>query len=149
MKKLIPLLALATLCLYPTRLDAHCQVPCGIYDDQLRADLIAEDITTIEKAMQQITELSGQTPVNYNQLVRWINTKEFHAGDIQKIVSEYFLTQRIKPDTDRYEEKLKVLHGMLLAAMRCKQTTDLENVKQLRDLLKQFEVLYFGHTHRD
>lgn len=143
------LVAVLALSLWPARLQAHCQVPCGIYDDQLRADLIAENITTIEKAMQQITELSGQTPINYNQIVRWVNTKEFHATDIQKIVSEYFLIQRIKPDTDRYEEKLKVLHGMLLAAMRCKQTTDLANVKQLRDLLKQFEVLYFGHTHRD
>jgi len=149
MKKVLPGFALLALLVLPTELYAHCQVPCGIYDDQLRADLIAEDITTIEKAMQEITELSGQTPINYNQIVRWINTKEFHAGDIQEIVSEYFLTQRIKADTEKYEEKLKVLHGMLVTAMKCKQTTDPANVKELRDLLKQFEVLYFGHSHRE
>jgi len=75
---------------------AHCEVPCGIYDDQARTDMIAEHITTIEKAMKQITALSGQSPVNYNQAVRWVMTKEEHATKIQTIVSQYFLTQRIK-----------------------------------------------------
>ena len=48
---------------------AHCEVPCGIYDDQARTNAIAEHITTIEKAMKQITELGSQSPVNYNQIV--------------------------------------------------------------------------------
>jgi len=54
--------------------------------------------------------------------------------------------QRLEPDQEKYAEKLAVLHKMLLAAMKCKQTTDLSNVNQLRSLLKEFEVLYFGHS---
>lgn len=127
---------------------AHCEIPCGIYDDQARADLIAEHIKTIEKSMNQVVELSGQTPVNYNQLVRWVNNKEQHANEIQHIVTQYFMTQRIKPDQENYEKKVTVLHKMLLAAMKCKQTTDLANVKALGSLLKEFEGLYFGHSHR-
>ena len=34
---------------------AHCEIPCGIYDDQLRAKLIAEHATTIEKSMKKIS----------------------------------------------------------------------------------------------
>lgn len=127
---------------------AHCEIPCGIYDDQARADLVAEHIKTIEKSMNQIVELSGQTPVNYNQLVRWVNNKEHHASEIQHVVTQYFMTQRIKPDQENYEKKLTVLHKMLLAAMKCKQTTDLANVNDLSSLLKEFEELYFGHSHR-
>jgi nickel superoxide dismutase len=127
---------------------AHCEIPCGIYDDQARADLIAEHIKTIEKSMNQVVELSGQTPVYYNQLVRWVNNKEHHANEIQHIVTQYFMTQRIKPDQENYEKKVTVLHKMLLAAMKCKQTTDLANVTTLTSLLKEFEGLYFGHTHR-
>ncbi len=129
------------------RLMAHCQMPCGIYDDELRAKMIAEYITTIEKSMNQIVELSKQSPVNYNQLVRWVNTKEEHAGEIQEVVSDYFLTQRIKPEDKDYEKKLKVLHSMLVSAMKCKQTTDLANVEALRTQLKEFSALYFDHTH--
>lgn len=127
---------------------AHCEVPCGIYDDRLRTDLIAEHITTIEKSMKMIVKLSKSDPVNYNQLVRWTNNKETHAVQIQHVVSQYFMTQRIKPDQNKYAEKLAVLHKILIFAMKCKQTTDPANVDTIRSLLKEFEILYFGHSHR-
>jgi nickel superoxide dismutase len=122
---------------------AHCEIPCGIYDDHMRIHMIEEHVTTIEKSMQQIVELGGQTPVNYNQVVRWVTNKEHHADELQHIVTQYFLTQRIKPDQKDYEKKLTVLHKMLLAAMKCKQTTDLAHVADLRSLTKEFEGLYF------
>ena len=125
---------------------AHCEVPCGIYDDELRARLIAEHITTVEKAMKQITSLSREKPLNYNQMIRWVTNKETHAEEIQHIVTQYFMTQRIKPDQKKYTEKLEVLHQILLSAMKAKQTVDLGHIQNLRKLLKKFEELYFGHT---
>jgi nickel superoxide dismutase len=122
---------------------AHCEIPCGIYDDHMRIHLIEEHITTIEKSMKQIVDLSGQTPVNYNQLVRWVTNKEHHADELQHIVTQYFMTQRIKPDQKDYEKKLTVLHKMLLATMKSKQTTDVAHVNELRSLTKEFEGLYF------
>ena len=127
--------------------EAHCEIPCGIYDDELRANLIYEHTTTIEKSMQKISELSKQNPVNYNQLIRWVSNKEDHATQIQNIVSQYFMTQRIMPDTKQYTEKITLLHQMLQAAMKCKQTTDPAQIQTMRSLLKEFEVLYFGKSH--
>ena len=126
---------------------AHCEIPCGIYDDQLRVQLIAEHATTIEKSIKQILELSKASPTNYNQLVRWVSNKEKHATEIQHIVSQYFMTQRLKPDQEKYSEKLILLHKMLIAAMKCKQTTDLSQVSVLRTHLKEFELLYFDTNH--
>ena len=40
-------------------LSAHCQVPCGIYDDASRIILIKENFQTIKKSMDQIEKLSG------------------------------------------------------------------------------------------
>lgn len=126
---------------------AHCEVPCGIYDDQMRLDMIAEDITTIEKSMKMIKDLETEKPTNWNQLVRWIKNKEDHADRLQHSVSQYFLTQRIKPDTEKYPEQLAVLHKMLLAAMKSKQSLDSSHVDTLRSLLKEFSTLYLGHSH--
>jgi nickel superoxide dismutase len=126
---------------------AHCEIPCGIYDDQLRTQLIAEHAMTIEKSMKQIMELSKANPADYNQLVRWVTNKDNHATEIQHIVSQYFMTQRIKPDQEKYSEKLILLHKMLIAAMKCKQTTDLSHVNELRAYLKEFELLYLGGSH--
>jgi nickel superoxide dismutase len=134
----------ALILLWSSVAAAHCEIPCGIYDDQMRIRLIAEDITTVEKAMKRIGDLSNEKSVNYNQLVRWISNKEEHATRIQHTVTQYFMTQRIKPDQEKYTEKVTLLHQMLIAAMKCKQTTDLEHVVTLRMLLKKFETLYFG-----
>ncbi len=144
-KELIVFLALVIVgATGQSALYAHCEIPCGIYHDQLRIEMIREHITTVEKSMNEIIRLSAETPVNYNQLVRWIDNKEAHADYIQEIVSQYFLTQRINPGQEKYEARLAVLHQMLVAAMKCKQTLDLTNVKALRDLTDNFVDFYFS-----
>jgi nickel superoxide dismutase len=127
---------------------AHCEIPCGIYDDEMRVRMIAEHITTIEKSMNQIVRLRGQKAGDGNQRVRWVMNKEDHANALQHIVSQYFMTQRIKLDTEKYSQKLSVLHKMLVYAMKCKQTTDFSHITMLRSLLKEFQGLYFDHSHK-
>lgn len=129
--------------IFSAHIYAHCEIPCGIYDDEMRIDMINEHITTIEKAMNTIIELEKDGHNHYNQLVRWIVNKEDHATELQWIVSQYFMTQRIKTDTKDYEKKLKLLHQMLIYSMKCKQTTDLANVTTLKKLVKDFQALYF------
>jgi nickel superoxide dismutase len=126
---------------------AHCEIPCGIYDDEARIDMLAEHITTMEKSMKMIIGLGKTKPINYNQLVRWITNKEDHADAFQEIVSRYFMTQRIKPDMKNYNKLLTALHQMLVSAMKCKQTTDLANIETLRTLLKELRMLYLGQGH--
>ena len=131
----------------------HCEVPCGIYGDSLRIALIDEHIRTVEKAMNQINELSKEANPNYNQLVRWVFNKEEHAKEIQHIVSQYFLHQRIKlvdkSDKKKYNKyitQLSGLHEMLVYTMKCKQTTELDNVNKLKLAVEAFEDSYF-HKH--
>lgn len=130
---------------------SHCQIPCGIYDDQLRFNVIEENILTIEKSMKQIGELSKLPDKNFNQIVRWTLNKENHADEIAHIVSYYFLAQRVKPADQKdpkalkeYLAKITVLHEMIVQAMKAKQTTDLAHAEKLRSLLKVFHKLYFG-----
>ena len=140
--------------LIPAAAFAHCQVPCGIYDDAMRIGMIEEHIRTIEKAMSQIDVLSSDEPLNHNQIVRWIMTKEEHAIEIQEIVSDYFLTQRIKPGPvgdeearQEYHTMLAELHHMLLLAMKCRQSVDTEIPAQLVEATEAFCLSYFGEAH--
>ena len=119
---------------------AHCQVPCGIYDDAARIARLYEDTTTITKAMKQIDGLAGKTDAqSLNQITRWVLTKENHASHIIKVVSEYFLAQRVKPvaaDAPGYDAYVKMLvehHAVIIAAMKAKQNTD----ESYADLLHQ------------
>ncbi len=130
---------------------SHCQIPCGIYDDEARFGAMAEHITTIEKSMKEIESLSAQAKPNMNQIVRWVNNKDQHADELSEIVTYYFMAQRIKVSSESdakayndYVKKLTLLHRMLVDAMKAKQTTDLANVQDLRSLLEQFHAAYSG-----
>ncbi len=130
---------------------SHCQIPCGIYDDEARFNTMAEHITTIEKSMKLIESLSDQEKPNMNQIVRWVNNKEVHADELSNIITYYFMAQRIKIPAEgdakahsTYVKNLTLLHEMLVCTMKTKQTTDLENVEKLRALLNQFHESYYG-----
>ena len=122
---------------------AHCEIPCGIYDDEMRIEMLREHITTIEKSMNQVILLEKDANRKANQLTRWVMNKEQHADKLQEIVSQYFMTQRLTPDSKNYASKLQLLHEMLLAGRKSKQATDLEQVKRLRGLVDMFEKAYF------
>ncbi|GAB4183171.1 MAG: superoxide dismutase [Ni] [Calditrichia bacterium] len=136
---------------------AHCEIPCGIYDDHMRIHMLEEHIATMEKSINQINALSDKnTAQDKNQLVRWIMNKEDHANQFQEIVWQYFLTQRIKPvdpaNAAAYQEYLKkveLLHQLSFYAMKVKQNTDLQYTTKLKELLKQFEELYFKDHKKD
>jgi nickel superoxide dismutase len=160
-KLLVVLAGLALLASMNSLALAHCQIPCGIYDDPVRFSLLREHITTIEKSMKEIQAISQSDKPDWNQLVRWVGNKESHADQFTEIVTFYFLTQRVKPAdptetaaTAKYVTQLKLLHAMMLHAMKAKQTTDLEHCEQLRALVDEFEAVYLGkqataaaHTH--
>jgi len=148
--KLKIVMVLVSVMVFASIIYSHCQIPCGIYGDEGRFDMIAENITTIEKSITLINELSKQQKPNYNQIVRWVQNKEKHADDISHIVTYYFLAQRITPVDNsteepykRYIEKLTLLHEMLVYSMKAKQTTDLKNVEKLREVLAKFRTAYF------
>ncbi len=125
--------------LAPSRAAAHCEVPCGIYDDPARIAQLREDAATIEKAIAGINELAGKTDAqSANQLIRWVTTKDAHASLIEETIAVYFLAQRVKPaepgaaDYDAYLKRLADHHKVLVAAMKTKQNADAKFVADLR-----------------
>jgi nickel superoxide dismutase len=128
---------------------AHCQVPCGIYDDAGRIKGLMEDATTISKAITEINQLAGKhNPLKVNQATRWIMTKEQHASHIITTVSEYFLTQKVKdakpgsPEYDGYLASLAAHHKVMRAAMTTKQTVDPEAAHALVHAIEALGKLY-------
>jgi nickel superoxide dismutase len=143
--------AVAFVVSLPAAVSAHCQVPCGIYDDHARIHHMLEDTTTIAKAVTSISELAGKTdPQSVNQVTRWINTKEDHASNIITTIAQYFLTQKVKevkPGAEGYEDYLNSLathHHVMRAAMKTKQTVDPKAVEELKSAIDALGKLYPG-----
>ena len=93
-----------------------------------------------------IGELGGKTDAqSQNQLVRWVMNKEAHAQKIITTISDYFLTQRVKPDQPDYAERLKNHHLVILAAMKAKQNADGASVESLKKSIEALSSYYPAH----
>ena len=150
MTKFLKLFFTAILFAFSAELYAHCQVPCGIYDDAVRIVQIEEDITTIRKAMNMINDLAGKSDAqSLNQISRWVSTKESHAQNAQETILNYFLAQRVKAkekgnkDRQKYVDQTLTLHQLIVKMMKCKQTVDQRNCSDAYELLDKFTDLYF------
>ena len=142
-QKLALLAGLAVAVAFGSLAYSHCQVPCGIYGDEMRFQMLEEHITTIEKSVKLITELSADPGKNANQLARWVINKENHADEMASIVTKYFLQQRLKLDDPQWAAKVKPCHEILYYSMKAKQTTDHANVEKLSAAVKALKEAYF------
>ena len=143
----------------PATAALHCQVPCGIYGDQLRFESMLEDTKTVAKSIAQIGELTTKMqngeldPMTLNQVSRWVSTKEDHASHIQEVIAQYFLAQRIKSDNAEYTNQLITAHKVIVAAMKTKQAADPATAEALKksilDLYRAYEGKEpnFGEEH--
>lgn len=132
----------------PQPSQAHCQIPCGIYDDHARVVLMLEDAATVQKAVKMINELAGKSDAqSQNQLVRWVTNKEKHAQNIISTISDYFLTQRVKTSQEDYAERLAKHHAVIVAAMKAKQNTDQKFVAALKASIEAVAPYYPEHKH--
>lgn len=142
-------LGLALVALSAQQAAAHCQVPCGIYGDQRRFDEMLEDTETITKAIAQIGEMAGtHDATGHNQLARWVVTKEDHATNIQRIIGDYFMAQRIKADADNYDATLKAAHAVMVDAMKAKQAADPATADKLGKSIKALYKAYMGKDYQ-
>ena len=100
--------------------------------------------------MNQIIDLNSKSSAqDSNQLVRWINTKEEHANNIQKILTDYFLVQRIKPSNNKYTDQISIIHEALVVAMKCKQTVAVNYAEEGKKIMEKFVDIYFDQHGKD
>lgn len=145
---LIAFTVVGSLLAFPQPALSHCQIPCGIYDDHARVQSMLEDAATVEKSAQLIAELTAKSDAqSQNQLIRWVVNKDQHAQSIISTISDYFLTQRVKPSQEDYVERLKAHHVVIIAAMKAKQNADAEYAKDLKESIEVLLSYYPEHEH--
>jgi nickel superoxide dismutase len=102
-----------------------------------------EDAQTVLKACRSMEDLADQSDAqSKQQFVRWVNNKESHAQKVIETISDYFLTQRVKPAQADYEERLEAHHAVILAAMKAKQSASVDVSEHLQEAIKALLVYY-------
>lgn len=120
---------------------AHCDVPCGIYDPH---GAIIGALTTI-RMIDIIKEIKDGHGVNdqMHDIVRAVNVKEQHADlckkEIATIWGDYFKAEM----TEQYPDLHNLVHSILQAASKAKQSENREHAEKLLDLVNQFAEIFW------
>lgn len=131
----------------------HCQVPCGIFDDPKLVQEMKEACATVRKALEQMNELHAKKDdlQAFNQMTRWVMTKEDHCKKIITTISEYCLCQRVKPvgapkspfkNEKDFLDALVSHHNVMVAAMKAKQTCNLAAADALEHAVGDWAKMY-------
>lgn len=115
---------------------AHCQIPCGIFHDDLVFATLAQNVETLQKADAEL----GIGTLSNNQSIRWILNKEAQADQIAQTMLTYFLQQRVKIEDPKRAEKLNLIAMICMQCAKVKQTIDSKEVailgKEIEELKK-------------
>jgi nickel superoxide dismutase len=125
------------------RVEAHCDVPCGIYDP-IVAQIAA---LTVVRMIDIMTEMDAKPPEKklsyHNTISRAIFVKEEHAEkakhEIRVIWGDY-----IKPaHLEKYPELHGLVHKIMQLGSKSRQTVDREVAIQLVDAINQFAEIFW------
>lgn len=135
-------LFVGSVLLAPCYLCTHCQLPCGIYHDDLRFASLEEDVQTLSKAIVEIKANGGGSPLENNQLVRSVNLKDEYSDKIAQTITFYFLQQRLTPNQENLDPLLRSAFNILVLARKVKASVDPNLISQLQEQITQFKKLY-------
>lgn len=111
-----------------TKVYAHCDVPCGIYDPK-PAQIAA---ATVKKMVEKIQSLPKEmSVVDMNNYVRMVSTKEEHARickqEILVLWTDFFKPEHLEIEPDLHEKIWKVAK----LVSKNKQSVDMESADEL------------------
>lgn len=141
MKKFL-LIGLSAYATWTADLSAHCQMPCGIYHDDMVYDQIDQFVETVYKGITVLNESKFSTVKEKNEFVRWVGQKEKCCSEAADLLTVYFLQQKIKPGEDDTVKRLVSAHNLLFLLVAIKQNTDLEYVKQFNAEWEKFKLMF-------
>ena len=123
---------------------AHCDIPCGIYDPII-AQIAAVTVVRMIDLMIDLEAKGGDKGNEYhNTLSRYIAVKEEHAekakAEIRVIWGDY-----IKPaHVDKYPELHSLAHQIMMLGSKARQTTDRQAALDLVEAINKFAEIFWA-----
>lgn len=128
--------------LFEGALTAHCQMPCGIYHDDIVFDEIDQYIETMYKGISVMNNSKFDDAKSRNEFVRWVIEKEKASGSVAEWITRYFLQQKIKPGEAETSQKLASAHKLLFSLVGIKQNSSVEFVEEFSREWDKFKSMF-------
>ena len=120
--------------------NAHCDIPCKIYDP----GVVQVAALSVVRILDIISELDESSKANQSELARLTIEKENQArivkDEIRIIWGDYFKD----PQIEMYPNIHSLVHSIMMAGSKCKQSIDRQNGLDLVELVNEFTEAFWG-----
>jgi len=126
------------------RLDAHCDIPCGIYDPII-AQIAALTVVRMLDLMTDLDNKGGDKNKDYiNSMSRYVTIKEDHAekakAEIRIIWGDFLKAQHLEAHPNTHA----LVHQIMQLGSKVRQTTDREQALQFVEAINQFAEIFWA-----
>ena len=127
--------------------EAHCDIPCGIYDPHLM-QVAALTVVRMHQLIEALERPGADAPVEArnkagNAIVRYINAKEEHSEIVKKEVrviwGDYFKPEHL----EKYPDLNDVVWGILKLAGKTKQEVNMQFAQDLLAQTQKFAEIFW------
>ena len=123
---------------------AHCDVPCGIYDP-ITAQIAALTVVRMVDIMTDLDKSDTSKDLAFkNTIHRAVLVKEEHAEkvkhEIRVIWGDYVKAGHL----EKYPELHTLIHNIMQLGSKCRQTVDREAAVQLVDEVNRFAEIFWA-----
>ena len=120
--------------------NAHCDIPCKIYDPAV----VQVAALSVVRILDIILELDESAKANQSELARLTIEKENQArivkDEIRIIWGDYFKD----PQIEMYPNIHSLVHSIMMAGSKCKQSIERQNGLDLVELVNEFTEAFWG-----
>lgn len=117
--------------------DAHCDIPCKIYDP-CTAQVATLSIIRLMDLIAELDAKDNLSLADQAQLSRLVAEKEIHAGkvkdEVRVIWGDYFK----QPQFEQFPDSNELVHNIMLTGSACKQQIAREHGEKLLELVNEF-----------
>jgi nickel superoxide dismutase len=124
--------------------DAHCDIPCGIYDPhqaQIGALTVIRMVDLIEKLFEEHGD--DLSPAFLNSMARYVAVKEEHAEltkhEIRVIWGDFIKEAHV----EQYPQLHGLVHKIMQLGSKARQTVDRETALALLDAVNEFAMIFW------
>jgi nickel superoxide dismutase len=126
------------------RLDAHCDIPCGIYDPII-AQISALTVVRMIDLMTDLDNKGGDRNKDYvNSMSRYVTVKEEHAekakAEVRVIWGDFLKAQHLEAHPNTHA----LVHQIMQLGSKVRQTTDREQALQFVEAINQFAEIFWA-----
>jgi nickel superoxide dismutase len=131
----------------PRTAEAHCDIPCGIYDPHLM-QIAALTVIRMHQLIDAMDRPAPDAPVEArnktgNSIVRYINVKEEHSEVVKKEVriiwGDYFKPEHL----EKYPDLHNVTWGILKLAGKTRQEINMQAAQDLLAQTQKFAEIFW------